>query len=36
MGRKVNDRGRPQGSIAATYKAPVSSAWERLGEKILN
>lgn len=33
VGMKVNDRSRPQGSIALTYNAPGSSAWERLGAK---
>lgn len=33
VGMKVNDRSRPQGSVAVTYRAPGSGAWERLGAK---
>lgn len=33
IGMKVNDRSRPQGSVAVTYKAPGSGTWERLGAR---
>lgn len=33
IGMKVNDRSRPGGYVAVTYKAPGSSTWERLGAK---